>query len=88
MCAGCTRWPECFRRGWQRGWQAAPDARSDRAVAGLLPHSRFHDPRHAAATFLLAQGMTLDDVEQLPRPHLEHVRARPRVGGRWHRRWT
>lgn len=30
-----------------------------------LPHSRFHDLRHAAATFLLAQGMTLEDVKQL-----------------------
>jgi integrase len=30
-----------------------------------LPKSRFHDLRHAAATFLLAQGMTLEDVKQL-----------------------
>jgi integrase len=30
-----------------------------------LPRSRFHDLRHAAATFLLAQGMTLEDVKQL-----------------------
>lgn len=30
-----------------------------------LPHARFHDLRHAAATFLLAQGMTLEDVKQL-----------------------
>jgi integrase len=30
-----------------------------------LPPSRFHDLRHAAATFLLAQGMTLEDVKQL-----------------------
>lgn len=30
-----------------------------------LPDSRFHDLRHAAATFLLAQGMTLEDVKQL-----------------------
>ena len=28
-----------------------------------LPHCRFHDLRHAAATFLLAQGMTLEDVK-------------------------
>jgi integrase len=34
------------------------------ARAGL-PRSRFHDLRHAAATFLLAQGMTLEDVKQL-----------------------
>jgi len=34
------------------------------ARAGL-PDSRFHDLRHAAATFLLAQGMTLEDVKQL-----------------------
>lgn len=30
-----------------------------------LPRSRFHDLRHAAATFLLAQGMTLEDVKNL-----------------------
>ncbi|HYI13942.1 MAG TPA: tyrosine-type recombinase/integrase, partial [Thermomicrobiales bacterium] len=27
------------------------------------PRCRFHDLRHAAATFLLAQGMTLEDVK-------------------------
>jgi integrase len=32
--------------------------------AGLSP-TRFHDLRHAAATFLLGQGMTLEDVKQL-----------------------
>jgi len=32
--------------------------------AGLL-HCRFHDLRHAAATFLLAQGFTLEDVKNL-----------------------
>jgi len=41
-----------------RAFQAALDR------AGL-PRSRFHDLRHAAATFLLAQGMTLEDVKQL-----------------------
>jgi integrase len=30
-----------------------------------LPHSRFHDLRHAAATFLLAGGFTLEDVKNL-----------------------
>ena len=30
-----------------------------------LPHSRFHDLRHAAATFLLGQGFTLEDVKNL-----------------------
>ena len=30
-----------------------------------LPRSRFHDLRHAAATFRLAQGMTLEDVKNL-----------------------
>ena len=30
-----------------------------------LPHIRFHDLRHAAATFLLAQGFTLEDVKNL-----------------------
>ena len=34
------------------------------ARAGL-PQSRFHDLRHAAATFLLAQGFTLEDVKNL-----------------------
>ncbi len=33
-------------------------------VAGL-PHRRFHDLRHSAATFLLAQGFTLEDVKNL-----------------------
>ena len=41
-----------------RAFQAALDRAS-------LPRSRFHDLRHAAATFLLAQGMTLEDVKQL-----------------------
>jgi len=30
-----------------------------------LPHNRFHDLRHAAATFLLAQGFGLEDVKNL-----------------------
>jgi integrase len=30
-----------------------------------LPNSRFHDLRHAAATFALSQGFTLEDVKQL-----------------------
>jgi integrase len=30
-----------------------------------LPSSRFHDLRHAAATFALSQGFTLEDVKQL-----------------------
>ena len=30
-----------------------------------LPPSRFHDLRHAAATYLLAQGFTLEDVKNL-----------------------
>ncbi len=34
------------------------------ARAGL-PHSRFHDLRHAAATFLLAGGFSLQDVKDL-----------------------
>ena len=34
------------------------------ARAGL-PHYRFHDLRHSAATFLLAQGFTLEDVKNL-----------------------
>lgn len=34
-------------------------------VRAELPRSRFHDLRHAAATFLLAQGFTLEDVKNL-----------------------
>ena len=34
-------------------------------VRAGLPHSRFHDLRHACATFLLAQGFTLEDVKNL-----------------------
>jgi integrase len=30
-----------------------------------LPHTRFHDLRHAAATFLLGQGFGLEDVKNL-----------------------
>ena len=30
-----------------------------------LPRSRFHDMRHAAATFLLAQGFTLEDAKYM-----------------------
>jgi integrase len=30
-----------------------------------IPHRRFHDLRHSAATFLLAQGFTLEDVKNL-----------------------
>lgn len=30
-----------------------------------LPRSRFHDLRHAAATFALSQGYTLEDVKNL-----------------------
>jgi integrase len=30
-----------------------------------LPRSRFHDLRHAAATFLLAQGLTLEDAKNM-----------------------
>ena len=29
-----------------------------------MPRVRFHDLRHSSETFLLAQGMTLKDVEQ------------------------
>ena len=41
-------------RGFQRALERAG-----------LPHCRFHDLRHAAATFLLAQGFTLEDVKNL-----------------------
>lgn len=34
-------------------------------VRAGLPHGRFHDLRHAAATFLLAQACTLEDVKNL-----------------------
>ena len=34
------------------------------AKAGLS-HHRFHDLRHSAATFLLGQGFTLEDVKNL-----------------------
>jgi integrase len=30
-----------------------------------VPRCRFHDLRHTAATFLLAQGMTFEDVKNL-----------------------
>ena len=30
-----------------------------------LPHTRFHDLRHSAATFLLSQGFGLEDVKNL-----------------------
>lgn len=34
-------------------------------VRAGLPHSRFHDLRHTAATFLLAQGFGIEDVKNL-----------------------
>ena len=34
-------------------------------VRAGLPRSRLHDLRHTAATFLLAQGFTLEDVKNL-----------------------
>jgi integrase len=34
-------------------------------LRAALPRSRFHDLRHAAATFLLAQGFSLEDVKNL-----------------------
>jgi integrase len=45
-------------------------ARVTRAFHGALaraglPRGRFHDLRHAAATYLLAQGFTLEDVKNL-----------------------
>ena len=49
-----------------RAFQTAP-------VRAGLPHNRFHDLRHAAATFLLAQGFTLEDVKEPARPQLDHA---------------
>ena len=56
-----------------------------RAFHAALDHAkpspnRFHDLRHAAATFALSQGFTLEDVEEPPwalvdRPDVEHLRA-------------
>ncbi len=34
-------------------------------VRAGLPESRFHDLRHAAATFLLGGGFTLEDVKNM-----------------------
>jgi integrase len=47
--------------------EAAAVTRSFRRalVRAGLPHSRFHDLRHAAATFLLARGFGLEDVKNL-----------------------
>ena len=36
------------------------------AAAGL-PRQRFHDLRHAAASFILAQGVSLTDVQRVQR---------------------
>jgi hypothetical protein len=49
---------------------AAPRGDRDAGVPGCLtrarlPDCRFHDIRHAAAGHVLAQGMTLEDVQQL-----------------------
>lgn len=47
-------------------YQATITRAFDQALArAKLPDIRFHDLRHSAATFLLAQGMTLEDVKQL-----------------------
>jgi integrase len=47
-------------------WPAAITRASKRALERAdLPHGRFHDLRHATATFLLARGFTLEDVKNL-----------------------
>jgi integrase len=38
---------------------------ADARARAELPHTRFHDLRHSAATFLLAQGFGLEDVKSL-----------------------
>jgi integrase len=37
-------------------------ALDDALARAELPHTRFHDLRHSAATFLLSQGFGLEDV--------------------------
>ena len=37
----------------------------DALARAELPHTRFHDLRHSAATFLLSQGFGLEDVKNL-----------------------
>jgi integrase len=56
-----------FTTSWGTPLDAATVTRSfQRALkAAGLPHHRFHDLRHSAATFLLAQGFTLEDVKSL-----------------------
>src|SRR4051794_7327497 len=61
---------ECRSRGtgaWTSG-RPVHAATITRCVQTLdragLPSVRFHDLRHTAATLLLAQGMTLEDVKQ------------------------
>ncbi len=66
-----TRWVDSghvFTTGLGTPLDAATVTRAfQRALkqAGL-PHRRFHDLRHSAATFLHAQSFTLEDVKNLP----------------------
>jgi integrase len=55
----------CLRRCWGRPHHTATITRAfqDALDRTGLPHVRFHDLRHSAATFLLAQDMTLEDVK-------------------------
>jgi polyhydroxybutyrate depolymerase len=48
----CVDLARIYATGWSMG-------------GGGVSHSRFHDLRHAAATYLLSQGMTLEDVKNL-----------------------
>ena len=47
------------------GWAPRRPRSSSGSSRRGLSRCRFHDLRHAAATFLLAQGMTLEDVKNL-----------------------
>jgi len=63
----CPQFPALTRAGRPTGLasriRAPLPASRARCIDASMPRCRFHDLRHSSATFLIAQGMTLEDVK-------------------------